>query len=104
MTFRLICGTDGLKEHEIDQVSMYVSYVCMYVCVCVCTNVCMYVCMYVCTYTQVQQLLKKLFILSDYQNMMRGANSTDCSILYWHKELLMTCLDDVYQHPSEASR
>lgn len=51
---------------------------------------------------QVQQLLKKLFALSDMPTLLRRA--TDCSLLFWHKELLPTFLSEVYQHPVEANR
>jgi hypothetical protein len=51
---------------------------------------------------QVSNLLKKLFTLANFQSLVRRASN--CSILFWHKELLQTFLEDIYGNPTEANR
>lgn len=58
-------------------------------------------CLHVC-YLQVSQLMKKLWVLADWQAQLRQA--CDVSLLFWHKELLPTFLSEIYADPLEASR
>jgi hypothetical protein len=50
----------------------------------------------------VSQLLRKVFTLSRWQQMLPRATST--VLLLWHKELLPAFLDHLYGCPAEATR